>query len=209
MKLKLRNITTPQAKCKETDEMYSLIYSLPQGIIDGVIGGHVHDVVHHWFNDIPMIQSVNGGFYFNVLYYTFNKTEHIVDTKIEGPIPVCEKIFENIKKCSLIKSNDANEGELRRFKFHDKKISADLNITAKFEKWLDIVKPYKEIIAYTEIDKIGSYDEEHALGDIVTDGMKQKSNANVALVNEGSFRTFWPVGPITYESIFDMFHNST
>ena len=42
--------------------------------------------------------NINGGFYFNVMYLTFNNKK-LIDTKIEGPIPVCEKIFENTGKC--------------------------------------------------------------------------------------------------------------
>ena len=43
--------------------------------------------------------NINGGYYFNVLYLTFNSNKHIVEKKIEGPIPVCEKVFENTGKC--------------------------------------------------------------------------------------------------------------
>ena len=204
MELKIRNISTPQAECNKEDEMYKLLDSLPTGVIDGVVGGHVHDVVHHWFNGIPTIQSTNGGFYFNVIYFTFNKKKEIVNTRIEGPIPVCEKIFENIKKCSALK-NQFVDLELKNFRFHDRIIKPDNKVSLKFEKWTEKVKPYKEIIAYTEIDLIGEYGKEHALGDITTDVIKEVGNADVAILNEGALRTFWMTGPITREYIYNMF----
>lgn len=37
--------------------------------------------------------NINGGFYFNAMYLTFDENKQVVDAKIEGPIPVCEKIF--------------------------------------------------------------------------------------------------------------------
>jgi len=152
-----------------------------------------------------VIQSVNGGFYFNVIYFTFDKNNNLIDTKIEGPIPVCEKIFEKIKKCNLVSKESGNEGELLNFNFHDKIIKPDFEITEIFKKWVDVVKPYKEIFAYTEIDLVGSSDKEHILGNLVTDGMKEFGNADVAILNEGALRTFWATGPITYEFIFNMF----
>jgi 2',3'-cyclic-nucleotide 2'-phosphodiesterase (5'-nucleotidase family) len=204
MRLMIRNISTPQAQCRDSDEMYVLLQNLPNGTLDGVIGGHVHDVVHHWFNGIPMVQSVNGGFYFNVLYFTFDKNKKVVNTKIEGPIPVCEKIFESIKTCSLMQST-GESGELLNFRFHDRLILSDPEVTQKFSKWVDPVKPYKEIISQTEIDLIGSFDGEHILGDVITDCMKSVGNADVAILNQGALRTFWLAGPITFEDIFNMF----
>lgn len=41
---------------------------------------------------IPIMGNINGGFYFNVMYLTFNNKK-VIDSKIEGPIPVCEKVF--------------------------------------------------------------------------------------------------------------------
>jgi len=206
MKLKIRNRSSPQDQCRESDEMNSLLSSLPKGTIDGVIGGHVHDVVHHWINDVPVIQSINGGFYFNVLYFTFDKNNKIIDTKIEGPIPICEKIFENNKKCSLMYEDESGkEGQLINFRFHGRKIDSDPEVKSKFDKWIEPVAPYKEIVAYTEIDLIGSSDQEHILGDVVTDCMRIVSKADVSILNEGALRTFWTIGPITYENIFNMF----
>ena len=32
---------------------------------------------------------INGGYYLNVLYLTFNEDKKIINKTIEGPIPVC------------------------------------------------------------------------------------------------------------------------
>jgi hypothetical protein len=39
-----------------------------------------------------------GGKYFNILYMEF-EGRRLADTRIEGPIPVCEKIFQNTLQC--------------------------------------------------------------------------------------------------------------
>lgn len=33
--------------------------------------------------------SINGGYYFNVMYMTFDHDKKLKNIKIEGPIPVC------------------------------------------------------------------------------------------------------------------------
>ena len=61
--------------------MTSLLTSLPQGTVDGVIQGHRHSFVHHYIKDIPYMGTINGGYYFNVMYLTFDNNK-LVDTKI-------------------------------------------------------------------------------------------------------------------------------
>lgn len=69
--------------------MAQLINSLPAGTIHGVLQGHRHTVSHVFIKGIPVMGNINGGFYFNVMYLTFNTNHVVVDSKIEGPIPVC------------------------------------------------------------------------------------------------------------------------
>lgn len=80
--------------------MVDLISSLPTGTVDAVVQGHRHVIAHFYKNNIPVIGSINGGYYFNAIYLKFNKqTRKIVDSTIEGPIPVCEKVFANTGRC--------------------------------------------------------------------------------------------------------------
>ena len=52
--------------------------------------------------------SINGGTYFNVMYMNFTKNARekwVLDKNnimIEGPIPVCEKIFAKIGRCGFL-----------------------------------------------------------------------------------------------------------
>ena len=47
--------------------------------------------------------NINGGYYFNVMNLTFNSKRQVVDAKIEGPTPVCKKIFSKRKNCYFVK----------------------------------------------------------------------------------------------------------
>ena len=95
----VRTEKTPQEACF-TDEITNLIDVLPENTIHGIVSGHRHRWVHHYYKGIPFMGSINGGYYFNVLYLNFNsETKEIVDSAIEGPIPVCEKLFANTLTC--------------------------------------------------------------------------------------------------------------
>ena len=45
--------------------------------------------------------TINGGYYFNILHLKFFDGK-IYDKNIEGPIPVCEKVFENTRTCNFL-----------------------------------------------------------------------------------------------------------
>ena len=66
-----------------------MIESLPKGTIDGIVQGHRHVTAHHYYDNIPYMGSIDGGYYLNVLYLTFNQKKQLTNTFIEGPIPVC------------------------------------------------------------------------------------------------------------------------
>lgn len=79
-----------------------MLRSLPNGVIDGVVQGHRHRIVHRFINDIPYMGVINGGYYLHVMYLTFNDDFQIVNKTIEGPIPVCERIFQNTGRCNYL-----------------------------------------------------------------------------------------------------------
>lgn len=83
------NASSIQPECADDDEMTELLQALPTGTIQGVVQGHRHTVSHVFIKGIPVIGNINGGYYFNVMYLTFNDKHVVMDSKIEGPIPVC------------------------------------------------------------------------------------------------------------------------
>ena len=71
--------------------------------------------------------SINGGYYFNILHVVFNKkTRKIERTSIEGPVPVCERIFRNTKLCKYYNEEELKSvGPLVRWKFHGVLVEPD------------------------------------------------------------------------------------
>ena len=84
--------------------MVKFLNSINPDLIDGVVSGHTHSIVHNFINGIPVIQGKNNMLYFNLIHFSFDTETKRIDkdeTTIEGPIPVCDKIYDIEKICDL------------------------------------------------------------------------------------------------------------
>jgi hypothetical protein len=119
---------TNTQKCDIFSTSGKTIFNLLEKIssIDAIILSNSHNTeIHYWANDIPIMSSPSEGKYFNIMYLPFKKTSgkyslNKTEIKIEGPLPICEKIFNDTKICN----NDipTDTGELINYAWHGKKI---------------------------------------------------------------------------------------
>ena len=214
---KLRDKYTHQEDCKESDEAYILLKKLEPGVIDLFLGGHRHDVTHHWVNNFPIMSNENNGKYAQIVYLPFDrKTKQLLNDKIlmEGPLPICEKLFKNMRICDLSvvdEQDELNYGELLYYKFHNKKIEEDQNVCDIGNKYIDIFNEFDKdylTVTYDHIDS--SKEHENAMGNFYTDFLRHISGADIAVVNPGAFRIPFYRGNITNATIhsFDPFGNA-
>lgn len=66
--------------------------------------------------------------YINIMYLDFNHIlNKVVDSQLEGPVPICSKVFKNTNKCDVdIADNSvATNGPLINYKFHNQNIVSD------------------------------------------------------------------------------------
>ena len=64
---KLRDNSTYQENCSQTDEAYKLLNKLDKGVIDLFLAGHKHDVTHHWINGFPVMSNDRNGKYAQIV----------------------------------------------------------------------------------------------------------------------------------------------
>ena len=83
-----RTNTSNAGSCPK-DEISNLIDALPAGTIDAVVQGHRHRLVHRYYNGIPYMGVINSGKFMHAMYLSFDNDKKIVDSWIEGPIPLC------------------------------------------------------------------------------------------------------------------------
>ena len=94
--------------------------------IDSAIVSNSYDVqINHWINYTPILSSPSKGKCFNIIYYPFKKQDNKYalykrKIKIEGPISICKKIFNDTEICN----NDilSRPGELIDYYWNNIKI---------------------------------------------------------------------------------------
>ena len=158
--LKMRSSSDPQNPCSTSEEIMTYLKNLKNKnvTIDGIVAAHVHDIVHHWIEGIPIVES-SGADYFNILYLPFSyntkeKKYKINNNKIqiEGPVPICEKLWNDTKNCEY-KFEDSTQ--MKNFKFHGKKVELDQEMKDTLQYWEDIII----LIVFNYISRIIFVDE--------------------------------------------------
>ena len=213
---KLRDKNTSQKDCRESDEAYILLHKLQPDVIDLFLGGHKHDVTHHWVNDFPFMSNDRNGKYAQIVYLPFErKTKKLLKDKIifEGPLPICQKLFKNAKLCDLSVITEQDEkdfGDLLYYNFHGKKIEEEKKISVIGDRYKGKFNEYdKDFLTVTYDHLESSKEHENSLGNFYTDFLRHISGADIAVINPGAFRTPFYRGNITNATIhsFDPFGN--
>lgn len=204
--------TDKQESCETESDIYTLINSIDEGGVDAVVTGHSHKEVHNWVNGIPIISPVNNGFYANIMYLAFDRKNNYKlvkdQTRIEGPLPICDKIFKKDHKCELINKDEINEYlPLMNYKFHGVKIEKESILQPIHDKYDDMYKNYSEIICTVigtdeilTIEKNGSF----YLGNMIADIYRHVTGAEISIVSYGNLRSSWSPGKIPRYKINDL-----
>ena len=216
LEYKIRDINTKQAECRKTDEAYILLKELNTNIIDAFFAGHKHDVTHNWINGIPVISNDRNAKYAQIIYLPFDKkTKKLVNNKIviEGPLPICEKIFKNKKICDLSVITEEQEklyGDLIPFNFHGQKIEKESIISEIGQKYQNLFDIYdKDFLTKTYDHFESSKNFENNLGNLYSEFLRHITGSDISVVNPGAFRTPLYRGNISNATIysFDPFGN--
>ena len=210
MKLKIRDKNTPQLECDEGQEIMDFLDEIKNENlkIDAIIGAHIHDVVHHWINDIPIIES-SGAAYFHILYLPFKKnndgTVTIInnDIKIEGPIPVCEKVWTFSKNCEYYEKEATI---MENFYFHGEIPQKDENIFKEMGIWYEIIKNKTENnLVLSNAEMATKEENETVLTNFINDAGRVITNSDICFYNLGGIRYSWHKGYINEIDVFKMF----
>ena len=216
LEYKLRDIHTNQSSCNPGEEAYFLLNKLKPGTIDLFLGGHKHDIAHHWVNGFPVMSNDRNGKYAQIVYLPFDrKTKKLINNKIimEGPLPICDKIFKNKKICDLSVLTEEDEiifGKLVNYNFHGIKIEKEKSISEIGQKYQNLFNEYdKDYLTKTYDHFESTKEKENILGNFYTDFLREISGADISIINPGNFRHPFYRGNITNATVhsFDPFGN--
>ena len=206
--------TDEQESCSQSSELYTLINSIDEGVIDAVVTGHSHREVHHWIRNIPIVSPINYGAYANIIYLPFDRKNNykfvLNETRIEGPLPICEKIFKQNDnyKCEFIKAEEIKDYlPLVEYKFHDVKIEKDPILQLVHDKYDEIYNVYNEKIC----NIIGTDDTmtivnngSFYIGNLMADIQNVITGSEISIVSYGNLRTTWNPGKLPRYKLQDM-----
>jgi len=206
---RMRKPDDPQGSCLDNGEMVKLMRKLPPGTVDAIVSGHSHTVIHHYINGIPVIQAGARGHQYNLIFVTYDRASRKVIpelTRIEGPVPVCPKVFRNQQDCAgdvPPPSLTRGRGSLIRPSLHGEPIIADEGVTVMLAPIFAKSAAEKQRVLATAargVEHIRT--EESPMGDLIADALRESTQADAALVNAGGIRANFEPGPITYEDLF-------
>jgi len=209
MILEMREPSSLQRNCDENEEIMDFLQQIKKENIkiDGVIAAHVHNIVHHWISDIPVIQS-SGSNYFNVLYLPFKENKDGKVTlqsnkiSIEGPVPVCEKLWPDTKNCEY---RYEDSSKMQDFIFHEKEIIIDEQLSNTLKYWKDIIdEKINNIIIETKEEMYVDNKKEALLTNFINDIGKIITESDICFYNLWGLRTIWHKGYINEIDLFNM-----
>jgi 2',3'-cyclic-nucleotide 2'-phosphodiesterase (5'-nucleotidase family) len=207
MKLGMWDSSSKQSECESGQEIMDYLKQLKTNKIniDGVVAGHVHDVVHHWISDIPVIES-SGADYFNIMYLKFKIDKgniKIQKTQIEGPVPVCEKLWPDTKNCEY---RYEDSSVMEEFYFHNITMKQDQELLDSLKFWHDIIdEKVKNDLSETKDEMHQDGVKETLLTDFITDVGKIVTDSDICFFNLGGIRANWHRGNINEIDLFKMF----
>ena len=191
---------TELASCTADSEVFNLLRKLPQGTVDAVVAGHVHQYMAQRFRETAIIESGRYGRAFGWVQ-TCVEAHGQVTTTLHPPTDICLQTWKE-GGCA---PRDASEGVLPAT-FLGEPVAAD---AAAFE----VLAPYFAKVKAQSGEPLGVTltealprvkDRASSLGRLVAEGIRRASpGARIGLSNAGGIRAPLPGGALHFKDIFE------
>jgi 5'-nucleotidase len=177
---------------------------LPAGLVDLIIGGHVHKGMAHEVNGIPIISSWSGGRFFGRVDFQL-ADGRLVGHHVFAPTRICRFVDVGSDRCRASAGDD-----------HTVVASYEGRVVHPDTQVANVLAPAIAAAAALKQEQLGPVletpferrpDPESSIGNLFTDILLASDpSADVAIHNTlGGIRADLPAGPLTYGSIYEMF----
>ena len=133
------------------------------------------------------------------------------EIKIEGPLPNCEKIFNNTKLCDEVSNEEdyIKAGPLVSYTYHGVKIDRPKILDTVINKHYPKYKDYNEDVVCTIFGVNHTvygrqYNGDDYVPNLITDIIRNETNSDFVILNAGSLRSSWEIGNLTKAQIKSM-----
>ena len=194
------------SSCDLSGEIMQVALDLPAGLVDQIIGGHVHKGIAHEINGIAISSSYSNTRAFGRVDYVFNRADRRLNTRqIFPPQLICGYVDNTNGLC--VSADDAS-GSAQVASYSGRIVSPDAEV-------IEIVEYATQRAGELKSEKLGVYLEtpitraggsNSAIGHLFTDVMLDAVGGDVVIHNVvGGIRNDLPQGDLVYGSIYEMY----
>ena len=210
---KCADLSNPRdtSSCDRKDgEILDLVEALPPGTLDAVFAGHTHQAMGHFFGDVPVVSTSGLGRSFSLVELFVDPVSRKVvpaRTRIQAAVPVCARVEAASGSCDPRKVKDAGaSAQLVPATFLGGPVEPDKAVEALVAPALARVEEeQRRPLGVTVTAPLGrNYEAESALGDVLTDALREMEKADVALLNSGGLRANVKPGALTYGDLYEV-----
>ena len=194
------------SSCNLMGEIMQVASELPAGLVDHIIAGHVHQGIAHVVNGIAITSGYANTRAFDRVDFTVDRSTGITqDRRIFPPHRLCRFVETTSGECA--ESADGT-GSIVTASYEGRPIVANDEVVAIAVRAEEFARERKaqELGVFLETPITLEGRPESALGNLMTDALRDMSGADVSLHNVyGGIRAGLPQGELTYGSLYQMF----
>ncbi len=192
------------SSCHLDGEIMRVALGLPQGLVDHIIAGHVHQGIAHIVNGVPITSSYSSARHFSRIDLTI-ENGGVAARKLYPPQQACLRVVETTGNCA---TPEDDPRDVKTASYEGRTVTPNPEV-------VEIVQRAMAIAETTKSEKLGVYlasdfpnppETESPLANLMTDAMLQSIDGDVAIHNVvGGIRSSLPEGELTFGSVYQMF----
>ena len=194
------------SSCNLSGEIMQVALDLPAGLVDHIIGGHVHEGIAHEVNGIAITSSFSNTRAFGRVDFVFNRADRSLNSRrIFPPHRICGYVDNTTGRCVSV---DDAAGSSQVARYSGRIVSPDARV-------VEIADSATQRASELKSEKLGVYLEtpitregrsESAIGHLFTDVVLDAVGGDVVIHNVvGGIRADLPQGELVYGDIYAMY----
>ncbi|MDH3534030.1 MAG: 5'-nucleotidase C-terminal domain-containing protein, partial [Gammaproteobacteria bacterium] len=201
-----RDLSSCDTSGEFSAEIMHVANALPTGLVDHIVGGHVHQGVAHIVNDIAVTSSYSSMRAFGRVDFTISRDDgRILQRKIFPPQQLCPAVNDAGNECVWLPAAAAAPALAR---YEGRTVEPDEKIVAIANRAVARAAEIKTQKLGVVLDTPFTLDgnPESPLANLFTNALYESIDADVVLHNAaGGLRAALPEGELTYGSVYSMF----
>jgi 5'-nucleotidase len=194
------------SSCNMGGEIMRVATALPTGLVDHIIGGHVHGGIAHIVNGISITSSYSNTRAFSRVDLEVDRNAGtITSRKVFPPHWACLRVVRTTGVCA---TPSDNESETANAVYEGRAIEANpevMEIAIRAAAHAEETKE-KSLGVYLESAFEHPPSTESPLANLMTDAIRETVGGDIAIHNVvGGIRSILPQGELTFGSVYEMF----